>query len=227
MPRILHFTSGPHDWQSLLADPQKHWRTGFSARTLAHCWEAADGFPPEVRAVFDSSGDPLLGELAPIVAVPEFKVPLPGGERPSQNDLFVLARSKAGPVSIMVEGKVSESFGSAMGDWLKEGSAGKSERLAFLRRSLGLRVAVPDTIRYQLLHRAASAIIEGERYRAVAAVMLVHSFSQERACWPDYQAFLDLFDVRAECGVVQRLPGAQAVPLFAAWVIGDKNFLAS
>ena len=55
MPRILHFTTGPQDWQALLADPQKHWRTGFSARTLAHCWEAAQGLPPEVQAVFASS----------------------------------------------------------------------------------------------------------------------------------------------------------------------------
>jgi len=48
MPRIFKFTSGPNDWQSLLADPVKQWRKGFSARTLAYCWEAADGFPPEV-----------------------------------------------------------------------------------------------------------------------------------------------------------------------------------
>lgn len=38
---------------------------------------------------------------------------LPGGDRPSQNDLFLLGHSKAGPVSVMVEDKVSESFGQA------------------------------------------------------------------------------------------------------------------
>ena len=32
MPRIL-LTSGPDDWQKMLADPEKHWRSGYSART--------------------------------------------------------------------------------------------------------------------------------------------------------------------------------------------------
>jgi hypothetical protein len=227
MPRILHFTTSAKDWQALLADPEKHWRTGFSARTLAHCWEAADGLPPEVQTVFNTCDDPRLTEFKPVLAIPEFKVPLPGGDRPSQNDLFLLGCGVAGPVSVMVEGKVSESFGPTIADWRKEASAGKEERLAFLLRTLGLPDSQDSAIRYQLLHRAVSAILEGERYRAVAAVMLVHSFSRERACWPDYSAFLRLFNVTAEIGKIQRLPGAQRVPLFAAWVVGDHKFLES
>ncbi|MGH9861177.1 MAG: DUF6946 family protein [Candidatus Acidiferrales bacterium] len=96
-----------------------------------------------------------------------------------------------------------------------------------LLRTVGLSSAPDGASRYQLFHRAASAVLEGERYRAVAAVMLVHSFSQERVCWPDYQAFLQLFGVRAEVGAIQRLPGAQRVPLFVAWVLGDCRFLSS
>lgn len=226
MSRILHFTSGPQDWQALLADPQKHWRMGFSARTLAHCWEAAQGgLPPEVETVFASGVDPALTGFTPLLAVPEFKVPLPGGERPSQNDIFVLGRSKTGPVSVMVEGKVSESFGPTLAEWRKDASSGKEDRLTFLLRALGLSDAPDGASRYQLFHRAASAVLEGERYRAVAAVMLVHSFSQERACWADYVAFLKLFKVEAGFGVLQRLPGPQRVPLYAAWVQGDPKFL--
>lgn len=138
MSRILAFTSGPQDWQALLADPVKHWRSGYSARTLAHCWEASDGFPAEVGAPFAQSAEPLLADLTPLLAIPEFKVPLPGGQRASQNDLFVLARSVAGPVTIMVEGKVSESFGPTLEEWRREASAGKEERLRFV-----LRVARP------------------------------------------------------------------------------------
>lgn len=227
MARILHFTKGPQDWKALLADPEKHWRMGFSARTLAHCWEAAEGLPPEVRAVFDSSGEPLLGAFTPLLAVPEFKVPLPGGDRPSQNDLFVLGYSNAGPVSVMVEGKVSESFGPTIGEWRAGASSGKQQRLSFLLKTLGLSAQPDGTRRYQLFHRAASAVLEGERYRAIAAVLLVHSFSSDRAGWPDYEAFLRLFGVRAELASIQRLPGAQRVPLFAAWVPGDCQFLTS
>ena len=83
----------------------------------------------------------------------------------------------------------------------------------------------PGTVRYQLLHRAASAIITGEQYRAAAAVLLVHSFSQERAGWPDYQSFTRLFGVEAAEGVVQRLGSRSGVALFGVWVVGEESFL--
>lgn len=239
MPRILQFTSGPNDWQALLADPAKHWRSGFSAKTVAHCWEEADGLPREVRDAFAKSSDPLLNNLSPILAVPEFKVPLPGGDRSSQNDVFVLARSSGGPVVIMVEGKVSETFGPTLDKWRAdkrrdegrdEGRAGRSsgkpERLRFLLRKLGIRTA-PGTVRYQLLHRAASAIITAEQYRAVAAVLLVHSFSEKEVQdgWADYEAFARLFGLAAVVGEVQRLSDASAVPLFGGWIAGDCGYL--
>jgi len=227
MSRILHFTSGPTDWQPLLAQPEKQWRTGFSARTLAYCWEDGQGFPPEVAAVFKNGSEPLFADIEPILAIPEFKVPLPGGDRASQNDIFVLARSKSGPVSIMVEGKVEESFGPKLAEWQIDAAAAKDKRLSFLVRTIGLLAPPGGSIRYQLIHRAASAIIEGQRYRAAAAVLLVHSFSEQRAGWSDYKAFLKLFGVQAEVGLLQRLPGSQAVPLFSAWVEGDLQFLRS
>lgn len=226
MTRILHFTSGPADWQALLAQPTKHWRTGYSARTLAYCWEAAAGFPSEVVSAIAKSTDPLLSGLEPVLAVPEFKVPLPGGERASQNDIFVLARSTSGPISIMVEGKVNEPFGPTIDEWRAEASPGKKTRLSFLLRSVGLPKQIDGAIRYQLLHRAASAVIEGERYRAIAAMVIVHSFSAKRTGWSDYRAFLKLFGVHAEIGQPQRLPGEQVAPLFAIWVEGNRKFLA-
>jgi Domain of unknown function (DUF6946) len=227
MPRILSFTSGPHDWQALLADPIKHWKTGYSARTLAHCWESADGFPSEIAGPLSHSADPLLAKLTPLLAVPEFKVPLPGGSRASQNDIFVLARSSSGPVSMMVEGKVNESFGPTLEEWSYGASAGKEDRLSFLLRILGLHAAPAGAIRYQLLHRAASAIITGEQYRAAAAVIVIHSFSVDLVGWSDYQAFTRLFGVEAEVGCVQRLGSGPVVPLFGLWVIGDCSYLQS
>ena len=225
MPRMLTFTSGPGDWQSLLADPEKHWRSGYSARTLAHCWEASEGFPVEVAAAFAACKDPLLVELTPILGIPEFKVPLPGGVRCSQNDLFVLAKSVAGPVCIMVEGKVNESFGPILEEWLLKASAGKLRRLRYLLGVLGLSSQPSGSIRYQLLHRAASALITGEQYRAAAAVLVVHSFSPDRVGWPDYQAFTRLLGVEAIEGTLQRLGTGSGIPLFGVWVCGDPSFL--
>lgn len=227
MNRILQFTSGPADWQALLADPVKHWRAGYSARTLAHCWEAADGFPVEVAAAFHSATDPLIANITPLLAVPEFKVPLPGGSRPSQNDIFVLGRSDSGPVSIMVEGKVDESFGPTLDEWQIDTSAGKVERLSYLVRCLGLAAPPTGSIRYQLLHRAASAVIIGEQFRARAAVLLVHSFGSEQSSWLDYASFLNLFGVEASRGIVQRVTSSSVVPLFSAWVGGNIEYLKS
>lgn len=125
----------------------------------------------------------------------------------------------------MVEGKVNESFGPTLGDLRAEESAGKKARLKFLLRTIGLRDDPGDAIRYQLLHRTASAILEGERFHAVAAVMLVHSFSARRAGFQDYKAFLRLYGVAAEVGLLQVVTNKTAIPLLAAWVPGEPKFL--
>lgn len=227
MGRILAFTSGPQDWKNLLADPDKQWKRGYSARTLAHCWEASDGFPPEVARPFAMSDEKILAGLTPILAVPEFKVCLPGGNRASQNDIFVLARSVAGPVVVMVEGKANESFGPTIEAWRKDASAGKMTRLAFLERTLGLESSPSSLVRYHLLHRAASAIIVGEQYRAAAAVLVIHSFSPKNAGWKDYQVFTRLFGLEAQMGVIQRLGATSRIPLFGIWIVGNGKFMES
>jgi len=56
---------------------------------------------------------------------------------------------------------------------------------------------------------------------------MVHSFSEKKTGWSDYEAFLKLFGVGAVIGAVQRLPSGSAVPLFAVWVPGDLSFLRS
>lgn len=65
MPRIFVPSSGPGDWRSLLAKPDKHWARGYSARTLAHCWEEVDGFPVEIHRVL--SQHPALDPIEPLL----------------------------------------------------------------------------------------------------------------------------------------------------------------
>jgi HD domain len=48
-------------------------------------------------------------------------------------------------------------------------------------------------IRYQLLHRTASAVIEARRFGARHAVMLVHSFSDGEDWFGDFAAFAGLY----------------------------------
>ena len=168
-------TKGADDWKLGLAEPEKQWRAGYSAYALAHAWEDAQGFPPEVEAVFAGS---IFQDSEFLLALPEHKVPMPAKGADSQNDLFVLAKTTSGDLaSIAVEGKVSETFGTTLAGW-NTGSANKLERLQSILDIIGLPYDIPDTTRYQLLHRTASAMVEAQRFNAKHALMLVHSFSQ-------------------------------------------------
>ena len=47
-------------------------------------------------------------------------------------------------------------------------------------------------LRYQLFHRAASAVVECRGLRGQLRAMIVHSFSPEKAWFEDYGAFVDI-----------------------------------
>src|SRR4051794_17657371 len=138
MPPIYIPTTGPHDWQWLLAKPGLHWKHGASAMALADAWEHGDGWPQPVADAL--AGDDRLASLELLVAFPENQVSLPGGSTASQSDLFVLARSPVeGLVAIAVEGKAAEPFGdSTVGAWRATDTAGRRARLAYLLEVLGL-----------------------------------------------------------------------------------------
>jgi hypothetical protein len=109
-------SAGTKSWHAFLADPGKQWKTGYSAKALAYCWEEASGFPDEIQAIFNNySADSSFNDIVPALIISEHKVPLPGGSTQSKNDAFVLARTPKGLVSITIEGKVSEPFGETLG----------------------------------------------------------------------------------------------------------------
>lgn len=220
---ILLPSSGPDDWKRFLAEPSKQWRPGYSAKTLAYSWESADGFPPEVKQALAQV--PAFATLDPLIVCPEWKVPLPGGSRSSQTDAWVLARTAESLVSIAVEGKVSEPFGPTLDEWLAGASDGKLKRLYYLLDVLGLHERPPGTIRYQLLHRAASAVIEAERFHAAHAVLLIHSFSQDNLWFDDFAAFAALYGRQVHPGQLSTASARGALPLHMTWVRGDKHFL--
>lgn len=223
MGGILMPTQNAEDWKRLLAD--KQWKRGFSARALAYCWQEADGFPKSIRDVFAGSGLKVFENLKLLLALPEHKVPLPGGSRASQNDIWMLGRSDTELVSIAVEGKVSEPFGPTVGEWLENDSEGKQKRLAYLRERLGLTEPVSKVVRYQLLHRAASAVIEANRFNAAHAMMLIHSFSQADKWFEDYQRFLSLFRVKGQPNTITSVGRCEGLLLYFAWVRGEEHYL--
>jgi hypothetical protein len=111
-----------------------------------------------------------------LLALPEHKVPLLGGNRDSQNDVFALIRYGGATCAATIEGKVNEPFGPTVGEWLTAPSDGKLVRMRHICDVLGLAETPPAHIRYQLLHRTASAVIEAKRFKTDEAAMIVHSF---------------------------------------------------
>ncbi len=225
MPKFFAPADDPADWQQLLADPVKHWRTGYSAKSIAYSWTEAKGFPREVQAVLDGSDAACLHDLEFLIGIPEHEVPLPGGRRPSQNDVFVLARGSDGLVSIAVEGKVSEAFDQPVDTRFAEPTPGQSTRLKFLLDLLELDRDDVGNIGYQLLHRTASAILEARRFGASHAVMLVHSFSQEMAHFDDYAGFVGLYGHKAEANRLFEAKQLGDIMLYLGWVVGNAEYL--
>lgn len=221
--KIYTPSTGADSWKCLLADP-RHWKTGHSAKTLAHCWEEAkEGFPESFASALRASG--LNMEL--LLAMPEFKVDLPPSGRPSQNDIFVLARESTNITVIMVEGKVNELFDKTVGDW--KNSNGKEERLRFLLEKLELtRLGTIDDIRYQLLHRTVSAILTAEQFYAKRAMMIVHSFGdKDTPNWNDFKMFAALLaDEEPQPDRVYRCKTlSSSIELWIGWVSGEKKYL--
>ncbi len=225
MSRIYVPTTGVESWQALLADPVKHWKTGYSAKSLAYCWEEANGFPTEIKELFASAPELGLKDIDLLLAIPEHKVPLPGGNTQSQNDVFALGKVNGQLVAIAIEGKVSEPFGPTVGEWIAEASSGKHKRLKYLKEVIGLSGEIDLNVRYQLLHRTASALIEAKRFNAPKAAMVVHSFSQASEWFEDYANFLKLFGVVAGVGELVCVGERDGVELCFGWVKGAGRYL--
>ena len=219
-------TTGPEDWKVGLEKPV-HWRTGRSAKALAYCWEQARGFPPEVLVALNSSGFATFKDIHFVRGDVEFETALPGGRKGSQSDILVQAISESGVITMAIEGKAREGFDKSIGSWLQDSThrSGKPPRLHFLVEKLGLQGKDLMPIRYQLLHRTASALIEAERFGASTAVMLVHSFSQKDEHLEDYQAFVELFGTTGNVDTVSHAGNRGGIDLYLAWVRGEERFL--
>ena len=182
---ILKPTTGMDDWKEFVASPT-HWRAGYSAMETARSWETARGLPAEIAALFAPGAELLL-------AIPEYKVALPGGGRDSQNDVFALIAEGDDLVVCMIEGKRDEPFGPTLEEW-RTGTPGRETRLAAICEMLDLdQTALAPTLRYQLFHRAASALSTAGRFRTTQSAMIVQSFSPDRRWFRDFADFCALF----------------------------------
>ncbi|TKJ37956.1 hypothetical protein CEE37_13420 [candidate division LCP-89 bacterium B3_LCP] len=219
--RIFVPTEGFNTWKQFLTEPDKHWKQGFSAMSTALSWEKSDELPPEIKAIFTSAEDENLRDAQLVLAIPEYKVVLDGGPPPSQNDVFALVTSSGGLIAMMVEGKAREDFDVPLEKWRQRTSIkGVHERMAQISENIGLSEPIPNHIRYQFLHRTASAVIETKRFFARYAIMLVQSFveNDDENHFDDFIAFIELYGKKAKKGTLIRLYENTKYQLYAAWV---------
>jgi hypothetical protein len=219
-------TKGAKSWQELLASPEEHWKTGFSAKTLANCWEDNEDFPEEFETAFESS---KLEKPEILLAIPEYKVDLDTNTRPSQNDIFILAKDDTDLIVIMVEGKVDESFDKTIKEWNTKKSTGKIKRLNYLLDQLSLdNKKNYETYYYQLFHRTVSALKTAEKFGAKKAMMIVHSFNQEHKHFDAYKDFVQLLYNDKEIIEHDKIyfcKQINEVDLYVGWISGDEKYL--
>jgi hypothetical protein len=194
-----------------------HWKEGRSAKSLADSWFAANDLPGAVRAVLDQAPEYQGAKL--VDAFLERCTSLEDGRStPSQTDLLAILSMREGLAVLGVEAKVTESFGSFVVDWL-DGGEGKQQRLANLCALLTLDRERALSLRYQLLHRTAAAILEAKRYRTPHCVMLVQSFCPNNTGFEDFAAFLTQLGCTAPTvGTLNATYSISDVELRLGWV---------
>ncbi len=199
MSRLHIATRCPSDWRTRLGDPEKHWRRKYSAMETAISWELAactdSGLPEHISKLFHTGKvtNPKL-----LLAIAEHKVPLDGKGGDAQCDVWALASSDAAIVSISVEAKANEPFGSkneSLADWLKGGKSDNSgenrkKRWDHIKACLPPR---PDGaynhVPYQILQRAAAGVIEARRFKLNHAIFLVQAFNSPQKSFEMYGRF--------------------------------------
>ncbi|HKO05455.1 MAG TPA: hypothetical protein VJW51_11930 [Candidatus Acidoferrales bacterium] len=193
--------------------------------TAAACWEDAAGrLPAEITALLQSSGEKsLLGQRL-LIALPEWEVPLEGGETSSHTDVLAICRNESGLCVIAVEAKVHEDFGPLIGQKRKNASPGQVERLESLRKLFDVQ-HFEDNVRYQLLHRTASALLTARDFHATAAVMLVHGFQCPATSRKDFETFAAAMNARAVSPGLYRASRSDGPSLYLAWCEGNSRFL--
>lgn len=214
---ILIPTTNAESWKIFLAS-QTHWKTDYSAKSAAESWERVKGLPKEIKTAFNKHDNFKDSEM--LLAIPEFKVPLPGGSRPSQNDLLVVTSNENGLTVITVEAKVDEGFDKTISEWKKNLSVGKENRLKYLLSTINFQSKEVDNLRYQLFHRLASSVIMAKKFHANNALMIIQSFQEndDKNHFKDYQEFISTYNVEPLKECIQKITSVGEIDVYALWV---------
>lgn len=215
IPRLHVPMRAPQDIVRYLGEQEKHWKEGRSAHALAHTWFRTNGIPAAVSALFQDHEQ--FGSVELIDAFLERQVDLGTAGFPSQTDILAVIGVGDSIAILAVEGKAGEPFGPPVHQWL-DGSATRKRRLDALCGTLGLTREAAMPLRYQLLHRTASAIYEAKRYRTNTAVLVVQDFSERQTGLDDFRTFLRALRFEnVDDGALKGRVICESVSLYAGW----------
>jgi hypothetical protein len=218
--RVYAPTAGLATWKNGLADPDTQWVRTKAAFETAVFWECGAmqprGLHPHLIALLEQEQSLEGCEL--IASFPGHRVHLPDGIPASQTDVWAVVRTYVGLVSLAIEGRAGEGFAETVGEWRKDALAEKDTRMAFLCDQLGLTKPPTDEIRYQLLHRTVSALLEAERVDAAIAAMIIVSFTDDPRSKDDFGVFTSCLGGPVSPGQIRRMPSVQHRPLFLGWL---------
>jgi len=209
-----------------LTNPDRQWRRGFSALETAASWENADSrtgwLPERLARVFDGTAyeRPEL-----LLAVAEHKVALDGSGGDSQCDVWALLHTPVGTLSMSVEAKAREAFGSGhetLQAWLGGGDSQRSLQNRQARWE-SVRRRLPDVgetayhqVAYQLLHRCAAAVVEAQRFQLQHAAFVVQAFGSPDESFQEFRRMCQVMGIQAERGRIH-VTTAGTISLGIGW----------
>jgi hypothetical protein len=206
----------PEDVVRHLGHQERHWKAGRSAHALTQVWAKENGLPRSIRSILQAHPTFMSAEL--IDGFLERQVDLGSTGRPSQTDLLAIIGLETRIAVVSIEGKAGEPFGELVEKW-RDGSDSKNNRLDALCQTLGISSEKVGALRYQLLHRTASAIYEAKRYRTDLAAMLVHNFAKGQSGYSDFCAFAGALGAKeTKAGILLGPFACDGVSVYLGWV---------
>ena len=193
----------------------------------AQAWENADGLPSEIMAAFNAAPDDYFGNLELVLAIPEYKISLQGGARPSQSDIFALLTSGKGLISMTVEGKAMgglwpdthpvaiQSFGERVSSKVKP-SHGESRSPRDGPRSYSLSTASPGRL-------GCNRGEEISRHGSSHGGAILCSVGPGKSFWGTTANFVQLHGKTPVKGSVILLKKIDRIRLYSGWVYTEPS----
>lgn len=136
---------------------------------------------------------------------------------------MAICTNENGLAAVAVEAKVLEPFGPLVGEKREGASSNQALGLEYLHHKLKVE-HFDNAIRYQLLHRTASAILTAEDFHAKVAVMLVHAFATPADRQSDFIAFCHAMGATEIHPNVFKVPVFSAPMLYLVWCNGNEKY---